>query len=174
MKIIGIDVDGVTAQLDKVWLDRYNKDYDDDMKPEEWTDWDVHKIVKPECGEKIYSYIEDPTIYDDVIPYPGVLEQINLLKWYFRVIFITTSTLGAAGRKYIWLKDWKFLDKQDDYFEAKDKSLIYSDYLVDDSIKNIAAPTYWNRINILMTRPWNKKYDYEPRMENWYKPYNFK
>jgi 5'-nucleotidase len=174
MKIIAIDVDGVVAQLAKVWLEKYNKDYDDDMTLNDWTDWDIDKLIKPECGKRIYHYIEDPHIYDEVIPYPGALNKINTLKGYFRVIFVTTSTQGAAGRKFRWLREWKFLESQEDYVECKDKSLVFSDYLIDDDIKNVSKPVpYGKRINILMTRPWNEKYSYSPRMRDWNNLYDF-
>jgi len=174
MKIVAIDVDGVVAKLDEIWLKRYNEDYNDNLTVDQWTEWKIDKLVKPECGKKIYRYIEDPSIYDDVVPYPGSLAKVNLLKLYFRVIFVTTSTEGASGRKYRWLRDWKFIKEQDDYVECKDKSLVYSHYLLDDNIDNITKPVpYGTRVNILMTRPWNKKYEYSPRMNDWNSFYDF-
>lgn len=158
MKIIAIDVDGVVAALETAWLSRYNRDYNDTMTKEDWTDWDVHKLVKPECGIKIYEYIEDPTIYDEVPPIEGALDGINWFRQaYFRVIYVTNSTLGASGAKYNWLQKYNFIDRLDDYIECKDKFLIRADFIVDDMPKNC-----WDFSGkaILYNQPWNVN-------ENW-------
>ena len=174
MKIFAVDVDGVLAHLSVVWMRLYNKDYNDNLTEKEWNTWNIDKIVKPECGKKIYRYIEDPHIYDEVEPYPGAQKGIDILKAYYRVIFVTTGTQGAAGRKFQWLKDWKFSNNFEDYYECKDKSLVYSDYLIDDYIKNVTAPVpYGSRINILFDQPWNEKFSYSPRMKDWNNIYNF-
>lgn len=174
MKIIGVDVDGVCANTHVPWLARYNRDYDDNLTYDQWTTWDIHTLVKPECGKKIYKYIEDPTLYDETPPVEGAVERINVLKWYFRIVYITTSTIGASGKKKHWLRKNGFLQDDDDYFECKDKSLIFSHYLIDDDIKNIQKPSpYGNRINIIMTRPWNKDFQWKYRMDTWHSSFNF-
>ena len=61
LKKIGIDLDSTLNNLDKVWLDRYNNDYNDNIK--EWSQWDMEKIVKPECGKKIYNYLHEKNFF---------------------------------------------------------------------------------------------------------------
>lgn len=175
MKIIAIDVDGVVAEIHVPWLARYNRDYNDNFTVEQWTTWDVHTLLKPECGGKFYKYIEDPTLYDETSPVPGALERIKVLKHYFRIIYITTSTLGASGKKFLWLKEHKFITDQNDYFECKDKSLVYSDYLIDDNIKTIETPPFFGkRENIIFTQPWNKDFKWEHRLKDWNSFYDFR
>lgn len=175
MKILAVDVDGVLADVHTTWLARYNHDYHDNLTKEQWTTWNIEKLVKPECGKKIFKYIEDPSIYDDTLPIDGALERINVLKRSYRVIFVTTSTLGASGKKFLWLKQHGFLTKQEDYVECKDKSLVYSQYLIDDDIKNIVKPVpYDNRINILFTEPWNKDFMWVYRMDDWESFFDFR
>jgi 5'-nucleotidase len=146
----------------------------DHLTKEDWNTWELHTVVKPECGNKIYHYIENPKIYDSVLPINGALARINILKQYWRVIFVTTSTNGTGGRKFRWLKDWKFNNSLDNYYECRDKSLIYSDYLIDDSYENVIKPVpYGGRINILFNQPWNEKFEYSPRMKDWNTFYDF-
>lgn len=174
MKIIAIDVDGVCADTHEVWLDKYNREYGDNLTFENITTLDMHTLVKPECGREIYKYIENPTIYDDVKPVKGAIARINVLRWYFRIIFVTTSTLGASGKKLRWLKENNFLQYNRDYFECEDKSLVFSHYLIDDDIKNIQKPVpYGKRINVLFTRPWNKDFRYKNRLNSWYASFDF-
>ena len=86
MKIVAIDVDGTIADLAEIWLARYNKDWNDNLKKKAWIEWGVDKFVKPECGIKIFDYLEDPTIYDDVLPIEGAKEGVDWLRQYHRVI----------------------------------------------------------------------------------------
>jgi len=151
--IVAIDVDGTVAALDIEWIRRYNRDYNDNMTVEQWTEWDIHKLIKPECGLKIYEYIEDPTIYDDVLPIPFSQVAVGEIKKISRVIFVTNSTVGASGAKYNWLKRYGFLNDLKDYVECKDKSLIRASHLIDDRVENLED---FSGIGLLYQQPWNK------------------
>lgn len=163
MITFGVDVDDVVADLMTAWLKRYNKDYNDNLKKSKITDWAVHTFTKPECGMSMYDYIEDKTLYDEVKPIPNALAGVKLLKTMGRVIFITASTLGCAGRKYTWLQEHGFIDSMDDYVECKDKQLIKVDALIDDRYQNVMH----SQSNCLFSQPWNKKYEYNMRIKNW-------
>lgn len=175
MLTIAFDVDGVVADLQTAWLARYNKDWDDDLTSEEIVKWDSHQFTKPECGMKYYDYLEDPTLYDEVIPTtPKALECVNDLKRLgYRIIYVTTTVLGANGAKYKWLKRHGFIDKMEDYIEATDKNLVLADALVDDSSKNCNNWYGMCRLPILVKRPHNawENVPY-PHTNNWDDIYN--
>ncbi len=157
--IIAFDVDGVLADLVTAWLDRYNLDWGDSLTSEDIKAWDVHLFVKPECWNKIYDYIEDPTIYDDVKPYEGALEAVEAIRNLDRkpkIYFATTSTAGTLGRKYRWLKDHGFIKSLSEYIEISDKELLDVDKLVDDRPETIAKMKSGR--GVLFERPWNKDY----------------
>jgi len=161
--IIALDVDDVCINLVDQWLKEYNQDFEDNLTRDKITDWELSQFVKPECGKTIYRYIEDRTIYDYCKPVKDSLEGVNLLRTMGRVIFVTASTIGSAGRKYIWLKENGYIDSIEDYIEAKDKSLIKFDFLIDDNYKNVSR--YKN--SFLFNAPWNKKYFHAQRIKNW-------
>jgi 5'(3')-deoxyribonucleotidase len=161
--IIAVDVDDVVCDLISTWISRYNFDYKDNLNKNSITDWDIGRFVLPSCGKKIYKYIEDPSIYNDCQPIEDSLEAINLLKKMGRVIFVTSPTIGCAGRKYVWLKDHGYIDKLNDYVEARDKSLIKYSYLIDDGLHNVKN----NKNSYLFSQPWNTRFDYPNRINNW-------
>ena len=139
---LAIDVDGVCADLMPVWLKHYNTEFSDDLTSEKITHWDIENFVKPECGKKIFSYLDVPTLYYEVEPIEGALAGIETLrKMGHRVIFATSADVHHGGRKYDWLVRWGFLngDRQDmrDYMEVRDKSLINCDLLLDDHAGNL-------------------------------------
>lgn len=167
-RIVFVDIDGVVADLLSEWLYRYNKDYDDDLLPRDITEWGIEKFVKPACGKKIFEYIENPNIYDDVKPIPLALEGIYTIREKFRVVFATTSTAGAMGRKYKWLQDWGFLDlgwkSTRDYIEIGDKSLLNENHiLIDDNIENLER---FSGYGFLFDAPYNR-ISHLPRLYDW-------
>lgn len=161
--IIAIDIDDVIINLIDRWLYEYNQDFEDNLTRENITDWDLSKFVKPECGQKIYRYIEDRTMYDYCQPVKDSLEAVNLLRTMGRVVFVTASTIGSAGRKYIWLKENGYIDHLEDYIESKDKGLINFSFLIDDNYRNVCN----QKNSFLFNQPWNAKYFYAQRIKNW-------
>ena len=163
--IIAIDIDDVICNLVEQWVKEYNFDFQDNLTLDKITEWDISKFVKKECGKKIFRYIEDPTIYERVTIKKNTISAINKIKNNFdRVIFITASTVGAAGRKFSLLKEYNLIDDKKDYFECHDKSLINYSLLIDDRYDNVIN----NRENnILFNAPWNLKYDFKRRANDW-------
>ncbi len=164
-KIIALDIDDVCAELMIVWLARYNKDYKDNLKREDITDWDVGSFTKPECGRRIYKYIEDPSIYNDVKPTNGAIEGVReLRKIGYRVVFVTAANPKIHLRKLTWLRDNKFKPIEKDYVEIIDKSLILANCMLDDKYDNVIN---FKGKGYLFDAPWNKKFNYVNRIYNW-------
>ena len=142
-KIIAVDIDGVCADLHHAWLGRYNKDYDDTLTAEQITEWDMTKFVKPECHTKIFDYLHDKRLYDDVPALPGALQGVQDLRdMGHRVIFATATNVQMAGRKLHWLETHGFLKltygtHSKDFVEAQDKGLVRADCLIDDGLHNL-------------------------------------
>ncbi len=164
---LGIDIDGVLADLIPVWLGLYNRDYDDSLTAWDIHHWDVHEYVKPECGKKIYEYLEFPYIYDMVVPTENCRDSLKVLRNYFSITFITHSTKGCSGRKLQWLKENKLCDNGDDYIEAENKTTFGLKLLVDDYIKNIAEFNSEHSRGLLFTQPWNIRSLYSLRAFGW-------
>lgn len=150
--IIAFDVDDVLADLVPTWLERYNKDYDDNLSPEDITDWDITQFVKTDCGKKIYDYLT-PDLYDDIKAIPGALLAVQSARKVGHVIFCTSCLGRHAGRKFKWLNDHGFEVKQEDYIECANKGLIKADVLIDDRPKNLID--FQGQYKILMTQYWN-------------------
>jgi 5'(3')-deoxyribonucleotidase len=152
-RIIAIDVDGTIADLLPAWLWRYNLEYGDDLSEDKIVRWSIHEFVRPICGTKIYDYLKDPTLYDNVQPYPGAIEAIKKIKFAgHRVIYPTVTPIETPGIKYNWLKAFGLIDDMRDYIEVTDKSLIAAHMLIDDRPENL---DFFKGTRVLMLRPWN-------------------
>ncbi len=163
--VVSVDVDDPTAMLIETWLDAYNKDWNDDLTKQEITDWDLARFVRPECGKKIYDYLKNPHLYDNVMPTPMSQDGIKELRaMNLRPVFVTSSTIEQSGRKYQWLGDYGYIQKLSDYVEMSDKSLIRASVMIDDGFHNITA---FNGIGALYNEPWNAKETWDIRVNNW-------
>lgn len=150
-----VDVDSVIADLMPAWLRVYNKEYDDSLRVEQITEWDMTKFVKPECGTKIYSYLHDPSLYDEVFPIDGAISSIHWLRQHGYDIRFVTS--GIQPAKIIWLGNKGLLMSEHFLFSpdvviAHDKRLINGDILIDDNLKNCES---FQGKSILFSQPWN-------------------
>ena len=163
--IIGVDVDGVLADLHPEWLRRYNVEFDDGLVPEDITHWDFHDIVKPECGKRIYEYLTMPDLYDKVLPVPGAMNGVQTLRRAgHRPVFVTSCVKGMTDAKWDWLEHWNLLDSASDLVVAHDKSLINLPVLIDDALHNVN----WARGDILFDAPWNRsERAYPRRVRGW-------
>ena len=156
--IIGVDVDGVIADLHHSWLARYNEEYSDDLTVSRIHQWDMLPAVKPECGKKIYSYLSNLDLYDTMPQMLGAFAGINHLRKMGHLIrFITSSARGQGDQKVEWLVRNGFTNEHADdvfmlYGKETDKSVVFADVLIDDYHMNFRN---WVNDAILVHAPYN-------------------
>ena len=163
MKVLTVlcDVDDVVAQLVPAWLARYNRDYGDCVTRDDLKSWTITDWISAECGEKIYDYLRDPMLYEDVAPVSGARAGVEMLRrWGHRVVFVTSASGPGMGAKLAWLVRHGFLPDHTyvhpDFVAAHDKALIRGDVLIDDRPENIAKYVKTGAHGIVMDAPWNQ------------------
>lgn len=164
-KRIAIDQDQVMADIMSPWLDKYNDEYGDSLKPQDITQWNWHGITHADCQEKIYTYLDDPDLFLNLPVMEGSQEVIEELNHMYDV-FIVTAAFNPLNipSKYQWLKKhFPFLDEEKFVF-TRDKSVILADYLIDDKPKNLET---FQGNQILYSAPHNLKEDRFYRVNNW-------
>lgn len=156
--IFAIDVDGVVCDTHTSWLAMYNKDYGDNMKYSDITEWGLHNLVKPECGKSIYKYLSLPHLYRHSYPIPYALEGVNFIRSQgHKVLFVTSGFFPAKAK---WLSDNGFLELEGDYLFSpeiifcSDKSNIKADVIIDDNPDNLDGFDF----QILYSQPWNRSH----------------
>lgn len=167
-----VDVDGVVANTHAAWLSIYNAEWNDDLMPHEVTRWELHKLVVPECGVKVYDYLRDPYLYSETQPMNDALEGIRQLREMgHRVVYVTA---GNFPGKIEWLHRHHFLleyphgpenwETARDFVIASDKSIIKGDILIDDRYENVAE---FHGHGILFDQPWNRQHPWSARCFGW-------
>lgn len=156
LQLIGIDVDGVVANLHTEWLSRYNRDYHDNLQPADLYKWEIEEFVKPECGKKIFNYLADPGIYDFVKPFEGTREAVQELAQIGEVVFISSChSPEVAQAKQEWLgkhmgiSSWLY-----PCYQGESKNKVGADILLDDYVVNVEEFKGWG---ILINQPHNRR-----------------
>jgi 5'(3')-deoxyribonucleotidase len=168
--IIFVDIDGVVADLHKVWFERYNRDYKDDLMEMRVLSWDLHQYVKIECGKNIYTYLLDRHLYDTVEPVEDAVYYINKLRRDgHRVVFVTTSPWETMGTKFEWLNKHGFEVSDNDYVEAKQRRFLRGDILLDDNLENCQE---FHGYGAVYDKPWNQG-KYPLRVKDWAEFYKY-
>lgn len=163
--LVLVDVDSTIADLMPAWLKLYNHDYDDCLTPDDFTDWDMTKFVKQECGNNIYKYLERKNLYDNVETIEGSWYGVHYIRFLgHRVIFATSGVHTTS--KYKWLERNGFNPGKnaEDYVVIYDKTLLRGDILIDDrdvNVENFQGNT------ILFNQPWNISLNWRNRAYNW-------
>lgn len=162
--IVGVDIDGVIANLHTEWYRRYNAEWNDKLTINDVKSWDTHLYTKPECGKCIYDYLYDADLYDAVEPIRGALEGVNALRDEgFRPVYVSSVVRGQTDAKFDWLIRHGFLPYDPikklvgghpDFVTAGDKSLILVDIMIDDAPQNLTP--FWKRA-ILFNYPHNHR-----------------
>lgn len=167
MRII-CDVDQVVAHMHPEWLGRYNRDFGDTLRTEDLRSWAVSEHVKPEARERIFDYLQDPDLYDNVEPVVGALEGIVALRQAGdTVVFASACTFAQTDQKVRWLVRHGFLQGNRhthhlprDFVAIQDKTLLQGDVLIDDSPHTIKAWTEgMRRTSIMLQYSYNQALD---------------
>jgi 5'-nucleotidase len=162
--VLAVDVDGVIADMFPVWLERYQRDYP--AMPYELADVYGERAKQDSV---LLSYLNDPTLYQDVKPIHGAIAGVQQLRAMgHRVVFVTSCVKGMIDGKWDWLQKYGFLPEgkfqASDLIVIHDKTLVRADVLVDDLPKNVEA---WGGRGVLFQQPWNLDSRHMPRASGW-------
>lgn len=168
-----IDIDDVLAELAEYWISLYNKDYGENLKKSDIHDWNIGGYTK--IGSKMYDYLDDPHLYENIQTVPYALNGINAIRNNdpeYEMIYVTHSTRGHVGQKYDWLIKHGFLQEHDQYFEGLSKHsiskfLFKADVMIDDNPRHIQE--FEGELAVLFNQPWNIELQktHSPTLKNW-------
>ena len=179
------DLDSIIVNLQEAWLGAYNRDYNDNVQTADILEWDTHKFVKPECGEKLYEYLNQPGFFRNLKPLDGAVDALRELHKDFKITIVTAAPVGTADEKVAWVGEWlPFLDNKKDVIVCFNKYLVRGDILIDDSPRNILDYRKYHFYSTICTiaYPYNKivkeltdlyAEDYSKPREAWNQIYSY-
>jgi 5'(3')-deoxyribonucleotidase len=82
--IIGSDIDDTILSLIPRWIKAYNREFGDNLKPKDITDWDIARFVLPEAKEEIFKYIEAEDIFENAKPIEGAFKVFRTPDYLYK------------------------------------------------------------------------------------------
>lgn len=164
-----VDLDGVCCDTIPYWLSVYNEEHNDNLTPEDVTEWDLHNLVKPECGKNIYGYLDPPHVFSSLAQRPGCAEVLSEIKATGHDVVIVTAvhptSRTAHNDKTIWvMKHLPFIGFKN-IIAAHRKYLVAGDMLLDDSPENIS---HFPGLTCVFDWAYNRDVSSTHRVFDWY------
>ena len=137
---LGIDMDGVVADFNAGWIERYNRDYDAALHPDHVVGWDeLHRLTGFDTMEAFWTWArgDGRSVFRDLPPIPGALESLRDLAARHRIVIITARFDWAIGDTLAWLSEHGVVAREVHFQAAKYR--IPCDIYLDDSPYQIEA-----------------------------------
>jgi len=150
--VIGVDLDTTLNNLEKVWIERYNKDWGDNLTSADMISWDPTKYVKPECGKKIYNYFYEPGFFRNLGIKEHAKEVMEFLWNHFDVYIVSSAHPNVVADKWAWIQEHLPFIPYGHFIPLTKKDLLKMDYLIDDGPHNIES---FSGTGILFDMPYN-------------------
>jgi 5'(3')-deoxyribonucleotidase len=137
-----VDSDSVVVDLIGPWCAKYNELYHDDLMVEKFGGdfGGIDKVVKPECGKKVYDIFKEEGFFESLEPLEGAIDGLEELNSQHDLYIVTaySGTPNSAKGKATWYKEnCPFIDTDHSLILCKEKHMLCGDVMVDDSLKNL-------------------------------------
>lgn len=164
LPVLLFDLDGICANLAKKWLEVYNRDWGDHLTTDDISAWEWHRFVKPECGKRIYHYLNRPGFFSDLEPIPGCVEVLRRLAHRTELVVVTASPKEAAEAKIAWVRRHLPFVSRHNIVITYRKDLVRGDFMFDDAPRNLR---HFQGIRLLLDYPYNREFHECYRVKDW-------
>ena len=157
--IFAVDIDGVLRNTLKAMVETYNKYFDDNKTCEDVFEFkcdNVFSRIEKETGIKASEWffqLHSEEVFEESLPYVGALDAFKGLQKYGKVIIVSyQKTTKNKIQALKWLEKNGF--PTTDVCFLKDKTLLHTDYLIDDNDWNFKNTNVKHAV--LIDAPYNK------------------
>lgn len=161
MRIL-IDMDGVIADFDREFLQRWRKRHPDKfyVPLEERNTFYVKEQYPDELKPLVTEILLEPGFFRDMVPVPGAVDALIEMDARGFEVFICSSPLSAYKNstleKYEWVEKTLGFPWTKRVILTKDKTIVTGDFLIDDkpAITGVVKSPTWE--HILYDRLYNR------------------
>ena len=166
MQRICVDMDEVMADTLAEHLRRYNQTFEEEITAHDLADKGLWEITPQERQVQLRAFLDAEDFFEDLAIMSDAQQVLRDLSARFE-IFIATQAMSvpnSLGPKYRWLQRHFSFIPPTHYVFCGDKSILRSDYLIDDMPRNLLR---FEGQGILYTAPHNQAATGFVRVENW-------
>jgi len=143
MERIAIDMDEVIA--DPVWkfIQLVKKDHGIDIKKGDFEGGKIYDLFPKSKRKEVRDYLFQKGFFADLPVIPHSQEVVKELSKHYEIFIATAASefKFSLEDKYEWLeRHFPFIHWKN-YIFCGDKSILYTDYLIDDHVKNLVSFT---------------------------------
>lgn len=157
---LGIDLDGVVADFNRGWMQRYNDEHGADLTPDMVVSWDgLHELTHFPDMDEFWGWARNhggPTVFRHLEPYRGAVETLrDLNRRGHDIVIVTAKPDWAVHDTFEWLADHRIPTREVHCIE--DKWQIPCDLYLDDSPYVVPALVQRRPEAVVcrFERPWN-------------------
>ncbi len=169
---LGIDLDGVVADFNSGWINRYNQDFGADVAFDAVKAWNaIPSLTHFRHMGEFWRWARDHdghSLFRHLETYPGAVEALwQLVKLKHQVVILTTKPPWAIHDTFAWLADHRIPTREVHILD--DKSGIDCDVYLEDAPHNIEklVANRPDRTVARFVRPWNEPIEGARDVEDW-------
>ena len=161
--IFCIDIDNTINNLNRIWLQYINREYNTNYKYSDITSWGFFDELVAQ-GLDVYRILEWEGFWRSTTIYPTAVKVIEALVEAGHKVFLVTATdlfnpaLIAKLNHVLTLFNPSLINK-DNIIIAQDKSVIDGDVLIDDKLETCQEWLRMGKVVCMPEQPWNTKFN---------------
>lgn len=156
---VGVDMDGVVADFNHSWMDRYNREFGSSLKVSQVTSWDgLHRLTHFDSMTEFWLWAQGDghSIFRDAPPMPGAIESLERIGRTHRLAIVSSKFEWAIPDSLTWLATHGVAPREVHFLWDKTKAPC--DIFLDDAphqLENlvVARP---DAVICRMVQPWNE------------------
>ncbi len=161
-----LDMDDVMADTHSKLVDIVLNEFTTTLDEKDLRAKGLRELLHPKQLTRLHKIIDSPGFFADIQVMPDAIETVHRLSHFYE-IFVATACMefpNSFRDKFDWLhKHFKFIPWTNIVFCGY-KSIIQSDYLIDDQIRNLNA---FKGEGILFSAPHNLRENGFKRVASW-------
>jgi 5'(3')-deoxyribonucleotidase len=156
---VGIDMDGVVADFNSSWIDRYNGDFGASLEVSQVTTWDgLHRLTHFETMGHFWDWArgDGHSIFRDAPPMPGAIESLGRIGRAHRLVIVSSKFDWAIPDSLTWLATHGVAPREVHFLWDKTKAPC--DVFLDDAphqVESLVAARP-DAVICRMVQPWNE------------------
>jgi 5'(3')-deoxyribonucleotidase len=169
---LGIDLDGVVADFNAGWIERYNAQFGSELLPEHVDIWDAPTLLTHFTNmSEFWTWARTAgggaSIFRVLQPYHGAIEALGRLSERDHVVIVTTKPRFAVHDTYEWLAEHRVPTTE--VHIVDDKSEVACDVYLDDADHNIEALLRARPASLVCryVRPWGSPHPGAVDVTDW-------
>ena len=166
---VGVDVDGVLADLMTPLFDLMNRLYRTSYSVEHMEDWAIDPFIPEGRADEFWRELGKPGLHARLKPYPGAVEGMRALGEVADVYIVTSYLHGAetwVHERDAWLMEHFHIPRAQ-IVHTRAKYTFYGRALVDDKPDNVVEwqTEHAHGLGVLWGQPYNRRFE-DPRVKH--------